>query len=370
MTFSYLLKNKKHITFILITFLLTIPISIYSTEAVSAANSKANEKATKTKPSKSNKDKETVNSTAIITGTDSGSVTEDIDPDNNNQLEVSGKLEIIDSDAGEASFVSSLTTSSYGLFEFTIDGNWYYSANNNQTAIQNLTNTATLTDILVISSIDGTKHNITVTIYGTDDINTPAVITGMDNGSVTEDVDPDNNGLLEVSGKLNITDSDAGESAFIANITTSSYGRFELTSDGNWKYNADNNQSVIQNLTSTISLTDRLLISSIDGTTHDVMITIYGSDETGNTQSDIIITWVAPIERENNNPISLTEIAGYKIYYGTSLGQYMNDVTINDATAVSHTFIGLAASTYYFAVTTLDTEGRESLYSNEVVIMN
>jgi hypothetical protein len=62
----------------------------------------------------------------------------------------------------------------------------------------------------------------------------------------------------------------------------------------------------------------------------------------------------------------LSEIAGYKVYYGTTQGKYPDSVTINDGTAEGYTFTGFSTGTYYFVVTTLDTDGRESKPSPEV----
>ena len=87
-----------------------------------------------------------------------------------------------------------------------------------------------------------------------------------------------------------------------------------------------------------------------------------------NTPADITLSWVAPAEREDNSALSLSAIAGYKVYYGTTQGQYPNSVAINDGTAVAYTFTGLPAGTYYFVVTTIDTDGRESQYSAVVTL--
>ena len=90
-------------------------------------------------------------------------------------------------------------------------------------------------------------------------------------------------------------------------------------------------------------------------------------DET-NTTANIDLSWVAPVEREDNGPIALSEIAGYKIYYGSTQGQYPNNITINDGSAVGYTFQNFTAGTYYFVITTIDTEGRESEFSAEVIV--
>ena len=192
-----------------------------------------------------------------------------------------------------------------------------------------------------------------------------ANISGVNSASVTEDIDPDGDNLLEASGKLNITDSDAGEAVFVVTPANGNYGNLTINTDGNWNYAADNSQAAIQNLASGASLTDSLTVSSVDGTTHTVVITIIGADE-ASTAANVSLSWVAPSEREDSTPISLSEIAGYKIYYGTTPGQYTNSVDINDGIAEGYTFKALPLGTYFFVVTTYDAEGRESQYSPEV----
>ncbi|RKZ55669.1 MAG: hypothetical protein DRQ44_17535, partial [Gammaproteobacteria bacterium] len=303
----------------------------------------------------------------IITGIDNGSITEDIDPDGNNLLEIGGKLEITDSNPGEAAFIAETIIGNYGSLTINTTGNWSYAANNSQAVIQNLATGVTLTDNLVVSSVDGTIHTVVITINGVDEPSSAAIITGIDNGSITEDIDPDGNNLLEIGGKLEITDSNPDEAAFIAETVIGNYGSLTINTTGNWGYAADNSQAVIQNLLSGETLTDSLTVYSIDGTSHSVTIVIYGANE-NNSSADITLTWTAPAEREDNSALSLSAIAGYKIYYGTTQGQYSDSVTINDGTAVvNYTFTGLPAGTYYFVVTTTDTEGRESQYSPEAV---
>lgn len=196
--------------------------------------------------------------------------------------------------------------------------------------------------------------------------NQAALITGTDNGSITEDNDPDRDNLLEVIGKLNVTDADAGEETFIASTQLGIYGNLTINTAGNWSYAASNNQAAVQNLTNNDSLQDNLTVSSIDGTTHTVVITIIGADD---PVADVSLSWVAPSEREDNTGLDLSEIAGYKIYYGPAQGNYSSSVDINDSSAEGYTFRNFSAGRYYFVVTTFDTEGRESQYSSEVTIV-
>jgi len=75
------------------------------------------------------------------------------------------------------------------------------------------------------------------------------------------------------------------------------------------------------------------------------------------------LTWNAPTTNIDGTP--LTDIAGYKIYYGTASGNYSQTVDVGNLTnsGVSNLSDG---TTYYFAVTAYDTSGNGSGYSNEV----
>ncbi|NOR41763.1 MAG: hypothetical protein GQ572_00390 [Gammaproteobacteria bacterium] len=87
------------------------------------------------------------------------------------------------------------------------------------------------------------------------------------------------------------------------------------------------------------------------------------------TRTDVNLSWSAPSARDNNEPISLSEIAGYKVYYGTEKRKYPKNINIKDGSATDYTLKNLAAGTYHIALTTYDTAGRESQYSTEIVIV-
>ena len=216
------------------------------------------------------------NTPAMIGGVDVGSVTEDIDPDSDGLLEVSGKLEISDVDAGESAFRAGEYNGRFGALNIAVAGNWRYAARNDQVAIQALVAGKSQTDVIQVRSVDGTRHGIAITINGTDDA---AVITGDRSGSLTEDVDPDRDRLLEVGGRLRITDPDSGEAAFVSTTKTGSYGNLTIDRAGNWSYAAANSQASIQALASSAVLSDTIQVSSVDGTTANVVITINGADD-------------------------------------------------------------------------------------------
>ena len=98
---------------------------------------------------------------------------------------------ISDVDQGQSNFtIQAIDGGLYGHGTFTLDasGNWTYTADDSQTAIQQLGAGQSITDSFTAVSSDGTASQlVTVTIHGTNDV---PVITGTSTGSVTEDVAP------------------------------------------------------------------------------------------------------------------------------------------------------------------------------------
>jgi hypothetical protein len=76
------------------------------------------------------------------------------------------------------------------------------------------------------------------------------------------------------------------------------------------------------------------------------------------------LTWSPPKTR--NDGAKLDDLAGYKLYYGTSKGHYPNVIEIRNPSATSYTVKGLSPNTYYFVLKAYNTSGKESGPSNEV----
>ena len=75
------------------------------------------------------------------------------------------------------------------------------------------------------------------------------------------------------------------------------------------------------------------------------------------------LSWEAPSTNEDGT--SLTDLNGYKIYYGTAPGNYTQNVDVGNVT--TYTFTNLTdGQTYYFVATAYNSAGVESSYSNEV----
>ncbi|WP_240798936.1 VCBS domain-containing protein [Vibrio sp. F13] len=147
-----------------------------------------------------------------------------------------------------------------------------------------------------------------------------AQIAGVDTGSITEnsagvDMSPDyahsgiatlGNTTLYADGKLTITDPDVGESGFERQGSNGydyhgTYGDLILLTDGTWHYHADAGHlsgigarpttrgTAIDQLGEGQSLTDTITVHSKDGTTHDIVITIHGSNDRPYCSSEVVL---------------------------------------------------------------------------------
>ena len=76
-----------------------------------------------------------------------------------------------------------------------------------------------------------------------------------------------------------------------------------------------------------------------------------------------VLSWVAPVERADGTGLSPSEIAGFRIYYGTESGVYQDPIVINDHTATQAQFSGIPSGVYFVVMTTVDTDARESAWS-------
>ncbi len=75
------------------------------------------------------------------------------------------------------------------------------------------------------------------------------------------------------------------------------------------------------------------------------------------------LSWQAPTEREDGTPLN-GDLAGYRVYWGTSANDLTNSSTIANAGITTYLVEGLTPATWYFAITAFDTAGLESTRSN------
>ncbi|WP_217694282.1 VCBS domain-containing protein, partial [Aeromonas hydrophila] len=249
-----------------------------------------------------------VNDAAVITGNDTGAVTED---EANPTLTETGTLSVTDVDgADEAKFVAgngAPSADALGSLTITEGGAWTYNVDNSK--VQYLGEGETKVETFVVKSVDGTEHTVTITITG---VNDAAVITGSDTGGVTED---ESTPLLTETGTLSVTDVDgADEAKFVAGNgapSADALGSLTITEGGAWTYNVDN--SKVQYLGEGETKVETFTVASVDGTTHTVTITITGVNDaaviTGNDTGAVTEDESTPLLTETGT-LSVTDVDG------------------------------------------------------------
>lgn len=180
---------------------------------------------------------------------------------------VGGTVQHSDVDNPDLAINGGNLSATYGNFTINGSGVWSYTLNNGNAAVQSLNVGDTLTDVFNITTVDFMNVTpITVTIEGTNDA---AVISGGLTGTVVEDVG-------NVGTFLTHTDIDNVDNEFIAASGPTTYGTFVLTEGGAWTYLQDFNNAAVEALNDGETLMDSFTVSTTDGTTETVNITIEG----------------------------------------------------------------------------------------------
>jgi len=73
------------------------------------------------------------------------------------------------------------------------------------------------------------------------------------------------------------------------------------------------------------------------------------------------LSWTPPTQNTDGSPLS--NLAGYRIYWGPALGTYPNSVTLNNPGLTTYVVGNLVPGTYFFVATALNDVGVESTFS-------
>ena len=77
------------------------------------------------------------------------------------------------------------------------------------------------------------------------------------------------------------------------------------------------------------------------------------------------LSWTPPTQNSDGSP--LTDLAGYKIYYGNESGNYQTSIQIDNPGIATYVVENLTPNTYYFVSTAFNFDAVESAFSNEAV---
>jgi len=182
---------------------------------------------------------------------------------------VSGQLTIVDPDAGEAHFNAGTVEGTYGSLELAEDGSWSYALNNEADNVQQLDQGDTVTDTVTITSVDGTTHDLVMTVNGTND---SPVIKTITERAATEDGSP-------VTGSITATDIDADDS-----LTFSAADTDGLTFNQDGSYSFDPGHASYQAMAEGETRTISIPVTAEDGhgaaDTQNLVITLTGTNDT------------------------------------------------------------------------------------------
>lgn len=107
----------------------------------------------------------------------------------------------------------------------------------------------------------------------------------------------------------------------------------------------------------------RISVSDGEATSEMTPFSITVRDPNAATAS-VTIDWTPPTENEDGS--TLTDLRGYRIYWGTTPGVHPNSVMVNDPGATQHVVGNLSPGTYEFVATAINSSGMESRVSNAI----
>jgi len=83
-----------------------------------------------------------------------------------------------------------------------------------------------------------------------------------------------------------------------------------------------------------------------------------GLSYSGSTSNTAIVSWMPPTQRTDGT--ALTDLAGYRVYYGKSLNAMTRNIDVRNPGQTSQFIDELDKGTWYFAVTAYTSGGLES----------
>lgn len=122
-------------------------------------------------------------------------------------------------------------------------------------------------------------------------------------------------------------------------------------------------------------LTGTPLLSDV-GTYPDIVLSVsdgdlssglpgFSVDVVQNANGSITLSWTAPTQNEDGS--ALNNLAAYNFYYGTSSGNYPDQVRVDNPGITTFVIENLPPATYYLVATAINGNGAESTFSNEAI---
>lgn len=75
------------------------------------------------------------------------------------------------------------------------------------------------------------------------------------------------------------------------------------------------------------------------------------------------LSWAIPVRRENGQPLQLSELAGYEIYWTRDRDGASGTIKVSGGQVVTKKFETFVPATYHFAMSAIDSKGLKSKLS-------
>ncbi len=143
--------------------------------------------------------------------------------------------------------------------------------------------------------------------------------------------------------------------------------RFSIANQPAWlNFSADNGLLAGKPSAAQVGSYDQIIITVTDGrgakaSLGPFSISVGAVPSQKVVSGDATVSWVPPSLNEDGSKLS--DLAGFRIYYGTDSSSLTNVVPVGDVAATEYTVSGLGAGTYFFAVTAIAADGAESAQS-------
>jgi putative Ig domain-containing protein len=106
---------------------------------------------------------------------------------------------------------------------------------------------------------------------------------------------------------------------------------------------------------------NNITISVSDGTA-SASLPAFSIQVVGTATGSATLMWTPPTQNTDGSP--LNDLAGYKIYWGTSVNSYVNSASVDNPGVATYVVTQLTPARWYFAVTAYSKAGTESPFSN------
>lgn len=106
-----------------------------------------------------------------------------------------------------------------------------------------------------------------------------------------------------------------------------------------------------------------IVISASDGRA-TTELPDFAIDVTSIAPTAVTLSWNAPTQNTDGSP--LTDLAGFRIYYGINSTDLNNVIELSNPSVSTYVVEGLTPDIWYFASTALNSQGQESDFSGQV----